>query len=160
MEHLYSLIFAFVGIIIQHPLHELSHVAMAKIFGEKVTRIQWLTYQGGTRVFYQNEPDFNMKIPKKWAWISSAGYLTTNLCGYLLVLIYFLLPNGMVKAFVCILSIVFLLADSSYFVLGSVFNFGDVIGIKKTLNISKTLTIAISSLVLAFNCFIIWKAFY
>ena len=67
---------------------------------------------------------------------------------------------GWLKAFLCILSMVFLFMDSLYFTLGSIFNFGDIIGIKKTLNISKSLSVFISFLVLLINLMIIVGVFY
>lgn len=61
-------IFIFLIIILgllQHIVHECGHMLAAKIMGEKVVKVQWFTYHGGTRVFYENEPDDYNKNAEK-----------------------------------------------------------------------------------------------
>jgi hypothetical protein len=131
------------------------------LFGEKVTHIQWLTYYGGTRVFYENEPDFTQShISKKWAAISGAGFIATTIPGYLFTILYFVVANAWVKTGLCFFSIIFLVADSGYFLIGSIFNFGDVVGIRETLKLSKWISVAICAGVFLLHCAVIYGCFY
>jgi len=45
---------------------------VAELLGEKVKKIQWLTYHGGTRIYFENEPGFNKTVDKKWTVIAAA----------------------------------------------------------------------------------------
>lgn len=163
-QYLITLMFVLPALLAQHLIHEYAHVVAAKIFDVKVIRIQWITYKGGTKVFFENEPDFFNDsaeiISKKWAWISIAGYLVTNVIGYFLVLIFLLLENGWVKGAVCYFCIIFLIVDSLYFLLGSILNFGDIVGARKTLYVSRRLSIIGTSIILALNLALINKMFY
>lgn len=145
---------------LQHIVHECAHVFVAKLLGEKIKKIQWLTYHGGTRVFFENEPVFNKSTSKKWAAIAAAGYVTTNVIGYCLIFVYHFAQNIFLKRFCCVAAIIFLIIDSLYFVLGSVGDFGDIIGIRKTLHIPKWVSILLSASVMALNIFIIKVVFY
>lgn len=160
MRILFSVVFVFIAVAVQHVIHEYSHVLAAKIVGVKVVRIQWLTYSWGSRVFYENEPTYESLTNKKWAFIAGAGYIITNTLAYIFILIYHFLPFGWVKAFVSMLLIVFLLGDSTYFTLGSMLNFGDIIGIIKTMNISKRWAIFFCGLILIFNILIVKVVLY
>lgn len=168
MAHLISFGLALVAVCFQHVLHELSHAVAARLFGVRVTRIQWLTYQGGTRVFYENEPDFisddtsntSDSISKKWAVIAGAGFLTTTILGYLFTAAYFLVSNDILKIGLCFFSIIFLLADSLYFVMGSIGNFGDIVGIRKIMKLPKKPTILICVLLFLFHLAIVLRSFY
>jgi hypothetical protein len=74
IRYLIALGLSFLALCIQHPIHEFSHVIATQLCGEKVTRIQWLSYHGGTRVFYENEPDFmSENINRKWVFIAGAA---------------------------------------------------------------------------------------
>lgn len=148
------------AVCLQHIVHECAHVCVARILGEKVKKIQWLTYYGGTRVYLENEPDFSKPVDKKWAAIAAAGYVTTNVVGYCLILIYSFAQNIFLKRCCCIAAIMFLIIDSLYFVWGSIGNFGDIIGIRKTLHIPKGVSVLLSVLVMAINIFIIKVVFY
>lgn len=156
------IIFAFliIGLYLQHLIHEYSHALVANLLGEKVLKIHWFTYRGGTRVFYENEPDFKLQVKRKWAGIAGAGYITTNCLAYILVGVYMILQGGWLKVFVCVLSMIFLFLDSLYFTLGSIFGFGDIIGVRKAFSLSKSSTIFFSSLVLLINILIIGRVFY
>ena len=161
MAHLISLGLALVALCFQHLLHELSHVATARLFGVRVMRIQWLTYQGGTRVFYENEPDLTSdNISKKWAAIAGAGFLTTTTLGYFFTAAYFLVPNNTLKIGLCFFSIIFLFVDSLYFLIGSIGDFGDVVGIRKIMKLPKKLTILICTVIFLFHLAIILRIFY
>lgn len=50
--------------LLQHIVHECGHMLTAIILGEKIVKVQWFTYHGGTRVFYENEPDYNKNTAK------------------------------------------------------------------------------------------------
>lgn len=168
MAHLISFGLALVTVCSQHVLHELSHAVVARLFGVRVTRIQWLTYHGGTRVFYENEPDFisddinntSDSISKKWAVIASAGFLTTTTLGYFFTAAYFLVPNNTLKIGLCFFSIIFLFVDSLYFLIGSIGDFGDVVGIRKIMKLPKKLTILICTVIFLFHLEIILRSFY
>jgi hypothetical protein len=142
-------------------IHEYAHVIAAALFKVKVTHIQWLTYHGGTRVFYENEPDLSSPcIPKKWAFISGAGFAATALSSYLFLLLYFLISNAWIKTGLCFFSIMFLIIDSLYFLLGSIFNFGDITGVRKTLGIPKWLSVVLCASVFSLHCAIAYLCFY
>jgi hypothetical protein len=160
MNRFIVLIFALAAICLQHPIHEYAHAVTAKLLGEKVVQIQWLTYFGGTRVFYENEPNYESAVAKKWAVIAGAGYITTNSLAYIFVCIYYCLSSGWIKAFVCILSIIFLLCDSLYFALGSVFNFGDVVGVRNALKLSHKRSVFLCFTILVINIAIAKMVFY
>lgn len=148
------------AVCLQHIVHECAHVCVAKLLGEKVKKIQWLTYYGGTRVYLENEPDFDKPVDKKWAAVAAAGYVTTNVIGYCLIFVYYLAKNIFLKRCCCIAAIMFLIIDSLYFVWGSIGNFGDIIGIRKTLHMPKWVSVLLSVLVMAINIFIIKVVFY
>lgn len=152
--------FLLIALCLQHLIHEYSHALVANLLGEKVSKIQWFTYRVGTRVFYENEPDFEFQVKSKWAGIAGAGYIVTNCLAYILVVIYIILQNSWLKAFLCMLSMIFLFLDSLYFTLGSTFDFGDIIGVRKALNISKSSSVFFSYLVLLINILIIVVVFY
>lgn len=160
MGSIITFIFLITGLYLQHLLHEYSHVLVANLLGEKVLKIHWLTYHGGTRVFYENEPDFEFQVKRKWGIIAGAGYIVTNCLAYILVGIYMIIQGSWLKVFVCILSMIFLFLDSLYFTLGSIFDFGDIIGVRKAFNLYKSSTIIFSSLVLLINILIIVVVFY
>ena len=161
MQYIIVIGFSFIALCFQHIIHEYSHVIAAAIFKEKVSRIQWLTYHGGTRVFYENEPDLSSQnIQKKWAVISGAGFITTALLSYLFLLLYFLIENAWIKTGLCFFAIMFLMVDSLYFALGSIFNFGDIIGVRKTLGISKRISVVLCVTVFLLHCAIAYLCFY
>lgn len=138
---------------LQHLIHEFSHVLAAMITGEKVTHIQWFTYHGGSRVFYENEPDLNTEnINKKWIFIAGAGFLVTTLLGYLFTMLYFIVSNNWLKIILCLFAFIFIISDSLYFLIGSILNFGDVIGIRKTLKMPKWLSIILCAGIFTVHC--------
>lgn len=149
-----------IAVLLQHIVHECAHVCAAKLLGEKVKKIQWFTYHGGTRVYLENEPDYNKPVDKKWAAIAASGYVTTNVIGYCLIIVFYLAQNIFLKRCCCIAAMMFLIIDSLYFVLGSIGNFGDIVGIRKTLHIPKWVSVLLSVLVMAINIFIIKVVFY
>ena len=153
--------FTFIALCFQHIIHEYSHVLAALIYKEKVSHIQWLTYHGGTRVFFMNEPDFSSQhIDKKWAVIAGAGFTVTTIFGYLFLCLYFRVESPWIKTWLCFFTIIFLIVDSLYFVLGSILNFGDIIGIRETVKIPKWLSVVLCSAVFLLHCTIIYFCFY
>lgn len=149
-----------IAVLIQHIIHEYAHVAAIKICGEKVKKIQWFTYYGGTRIFLENEPPENEKIGKKWGIIASAGYVATNVIGYFWVLLFYIIQNIPLKRWCCIAAIMFLLCDSLYFVLGSIGNFGDIIGIRRNRHMSEGISVFLSVFIMLINILVIKSAFY
>lgn len=127
-----------------------------------MTHIQWLTYFGGTRVFYKNEPiDYNSaQTEKKWALIAIAGFSVTTVMGYLFTFLYFVIANNWVKTGLCFFSIIFLICDSIYFVLGSILNFGDIVGFREVIKIPKWLSVILCVGILLLHCTIIYICFY
>ncbi len=159
--YLVALGFSFVALCIQHLIHEFSHLIAARLCGEKVIRIQWLTYHGGTRVFYENEPDLSSEnISRKWALIAGAGFITTTILGYIYTAAYFVVPNHLIKAILCFFSIVFLAVDSMYFLIGSIGNFGDIVGVQKIMKIPKEFATLLCAAVFVFHLAIIIRCFY
>ena len=161
IQYIIAIIFTFVALCFQHIIHEYSHVLTALICKEKVSHIQWLTYHGGTRVFYENEPDLSSKcINKKWTIISGAGFVSTAVLGYLFSCLYLLVGNAWIKTGLCFFTIIFLVVDSLYFVLGSIFDFGDIIGVRKTINMAKWLSVLLCSALFLLHCTISYFCFY
>lgn len=147
--------------LLQHIVHECGHMLAAKIVGEKIVKVQWFTYRGGTRVFYENEPDdYNKNTAKKWAVIASGGYVATNILGYFLIFLYYIIPNNYLKLVCYISSMMFLITDCLYFTLGSIGNFGDIIGIRDILNIPKSISVIFSIIVFSINIVLIKVVFY
>ncbi len=161
IRYLVALGFSLAALIFQHLIHELSHVLAARLCGEKVIRVQWLTYHGGTRVFYENEPDpGSEETNKKWMLIAGSGFITTTILGYLFTVLYFVVANGLLKAILCYFSVIFLVVDSLYFFIGSIGNFGDVTGVRKMARISRRLSILLCIAILAIHLAIIIRCFY
>lgn len=155
-----SIVLIIIAGLLQHIVHECGHMLAAIILGEKIAKVQWLTYHGGTRVFYENEPDYNKHTPKKWAVIASGGYISTNISGCFLIFLYNIMPNNFLK-FVCyIAAMMFLVTDCLYFTLGSIGNFGDIIGIRDILNMPKSISVFLSVIGFAVNILIIKAVFY
>lgn len=146
--------------LLQHVVHECGHMLTAIILGGKIVKVQWFTYHGGTRVFYENEPDYNKDTAKKWAVIASGGYIATNIAGHFFIFLYNILTNNFLKLFCYIAAMMFLVTDSLYFTLGSIGNFGDIIGIRDILNMPKSISVLISIIAFAINILIIKAVFY
>lgn len=158
MVYIYFLII--IAGLLQHIVHECGHMLAAIILGEKIVKVQWLTYHGGTRVFYENEPDYNKYTAKKWAIIASGGYAATNILGYFLIFLYNILPSNFLKLVCYIAAMMFLVTDCLYFTLGSIGNFGDIIGIRDILNIPKSISVLLSIIGFSINILIIKVVFY
>ncbi|MBP3918531.1 MAG: M50 family metallopeptidase [Clostridia bacterium] len=162
MWYIYGFIFLliiFTGLL-QHILHECGHMLAAILLGEKIAKVEWLKYHGGTRVFYENEPEYNQDTAKKWVVIASGGYIATNTTGYFLVFLYNILPYDILKLVCYIAAMMFLITDSLYFTLGSIGNFGDIAGIRDMLHMPKSVSMLLSILFFAVNILILKAAFY
>mgnify|MGYP006383503253 CR=1 FL=1 len=134
------ILFMIISGALQHVTHELLHLIIGKLNGLKFLKIQWLTYHGGTKVFFENEPDFGKseEFSKSWVYMSSAGIIGTTVLAYFFVVIYCFIPLGYFKLFMWVLSIFFLVTDSGYALLGSIGNFGDTYLIKKYYKLGRT----------------------
>lgn len=153
--------FVFISAILVHVVHECGHMIAAKAFGEKIIRVQWFTYHGGTRVFLENEPeDYNKDTDRKWAVHAAAGYAATMLLGYLMILLFLVVPNKYVRLFAYVCSMISFISDGGYFILGSLGNFGDITGIRDILSIPKPVSVALSVLIFAVNMLVIRAVFY
>ncbi len=156
------ILFFVVSCVLQHVLHELLHVYVGKKVGLSINRIQWLTYHGGTKVYFEGEEqvvELDRDIPKEWIYMNLAGIIGTTLFAYLFFVIYFSLNIGYLKLFMWELACVFLLTDSSYALVCSFGNCGDFYLINKKFN-SKNILRCLSVLLFMFNCFltfIIWN---
>lgn len=146
--------------LLQHIVHECGHMLTAIILGEKIVKVQWFTYHGGTRVFYENEPDYNKNTAKKWAVIAFGGYIATNIAGYFFIFLYEIIPNNFLKLVCYIAAMMFLVTDSLYFTVGSIGCFGDIIGIRDILNVPKPISVLVSGIGFAVNILIIKLVFY
>jgi len=112
-------------------------------------------------VFYENEPDLSSEnINRKWIFIAGAGFITTTILGYLFTVAYFVVSNNLLKTILCFFSIIFLVVDSLYFLIGSIGDFGDIIGVREIMKISKGLTTLLCAAVFAFHLAIIHLCFY
>ena len=155
------------GAISQHVVHEYSHILVAKLNGIRTIKVQWFTYPKfllGTRVFFENEPEFGEEIiERKWGWVAIAGFVSTTLVGYTLIIIYILfskhIPNWLVMV-ICFFSMAFLTFDSLYFALRSIFSFGDITGVRKAFGIKKLTSILVSMIILSFNFLLIRLIWY
>lgn len=162
IQQIISVSCVLIAVCFQHIIHEYSHVFVASLFKVKVTHIQWLTYHGGTRVFYENEP-INYKLAqtdKKWAIIAMSGFTVTIILGYLFAFMYLVVDNSWIKVGLCFFSIVFLAVDSIYFTLGSIFNFGDIVGFRDVCKVPKWLSVILCMGILLLNCIVIRACFY
>lgn len=156
-----------IGALLQHIIHEFSHVLIAKFNGIRTIKIEWFTYSKlllGTRVTFENEPELNEKsIEKRWGWVSIAGFVSTTLIGYILIIIYYLsckhISNWLILI-ICFFSMIFLTFDPLYFVLGSMFDFGDVMGLRKAFSIKKSVSILFFIIILSFNILLIKLIWY
>lgn len=156
MQRMIAAALMLAALALQHIVHELSHALAAKCCGIKVLRIQWLTYRGGTRVFFENEPDFDVEKPidKKWAVIAGAGIAVTSVIGYICAALVLLPGLGLApwgKLLCTFIAVAFLMVDSLYFLLGSVLHFGDVVGLRKTLGITKPVSVLLCLVIAIVN---------
>ena len=153
------IIFMFICALIQHVSHEMLHVIVGKLNGLKLIKIQWFTYHGGTKVFFENEPDFTTEtfnISKEWVYMSAAGIVGTNVLAYIYLLLFYILPFGYLKLFIWVLTIIFLLTDSGYAVVGSMGNFGDTYLIRKYFKFSRAKMTIISMIPFLVNCVLVY----
>ena len=112
------IIFLMISCVLQHVSHELLHVFIGKKMGLSINKIQWFTYHGGTKVYFEGEEqvvELNRDIPKEWIYMNLAGIIGTTIFAYLFCAIYFLLDIGYLKLFMWELATIFLLTDSSYY---------------------------------------------
>ena len=156
------ILFFFVSCLLQHISHELLHVFVGKKMGLSLNRIQWFTYHGGTKIFFDGEEQIlklDKDIPKEWIYTNLAGIIGTTILAYLFCAGYFLLDIGYLKLFMWELGMVFLLTDSSYALVCSFGNCGDLYLVNKNLKRKSTLQ-CLSVLLFVVNCFaayIIWS---
>lgn len=70
-------------------------------------------------------------------YMSAAGIVGTSILAYMLFILFNVFPFGYLKLFIWMLTIFFLLTDSSYAVVGSMGNFGDTYLIRKYFGFSR-----------------------
>lgn len=156
------IIFLLVSCVLQHVSHELLHVFVGKKLGLSIIKIQWFTYHGGTKVFFEGEEqviESDEDIHKEWIYMNLAGIIGTTIFAYLFCVIYFLLNIGYLKLFMWVLATIFLLTDSSYALVCAFGNCGDFYLVNKKLK-NKNILRCLSVLLFVFNCFLtymIWN---
>lgn len=156
------ILFFIAGCLLQHISHELLHVFVGKKMGLTLNKIQWFTFHGGTKVFFDDEEqilELDKDIPKEWIYTNLAGIIGTTILAYLFCAVYFWLDIGYLKLFLWELGIIFLLTDSSYALVCSFGNCGDLFFVNKNLKSKRTLR-CLSILLFVFNCFVtyfIWN---
>ena len=156
------ILFLIVSCLLQHISHELLHVFVGKKMGLSINRIQWFSYHGGTKIFFDGEEqmlELGKNIPKEWIYTNLAGIVGTTIFSYIFCAVYFLLDIGYLKLFIWELAMIFLLTDSSYALVCSFGNCGDFYLVNKKFN-RKNLLRCLSVLIFIFNCtmsFIICK---
>lgn len=152
--------FIILACLLTHIVHECGHMLFAKISGEKIIKTEWFK-NGGTRVFYENEPkDYNKDTPKKWAFIAFGGYASTIVTGYLMIALCYSSPNYYIRLFAFFEAMICFISDGGYFILGSIGNGGDVIGIRDILGIPKPIMILLSVMIFAVNMLVVKIVFY
>lgn len=155
-----------VFIILQNVVHELGHVIFAKYLEIKVREIQWFTASklGGSKVCYENEPEIDEDvIEKKWGIAALGGFLATLSVGYILTVIYYIFRNLNSPIYVIIIcagSMVFLISDLVYFILGCIFRFGDIVGVMKVFKIGRLTALFVLVVMLITNISIIKFLWY
>lgn len=156
----------FIFTICQNVVHELGHVVFAKHLGIKVKKKQWFTASilGGSKVYYENEPEIDKDvIEKKWGVTALGGFLTTLSVGYILTFIYYIFRNLNSPIYVIIIcagSMVFLISDLVYFILGCIFHFGDIVGVMKVFKIGRLTALFVLVVMLIINISIIKFLWY
>ena len=68
------ILFLIVSCLLQHISHELLHIFVGKKMGLSINKIQWFTYHGGTKVFFDGEEQMlesDRDIPKEFNIASS-----------------------------------------------------------------------------------------
>lgn len=134
------LVFLVMACLWQHVSHELLHLIVGKKMGLLPIKVQWFTYHGGTKVFFEGEEeilngslDKDKDVPREWIWMNLAGILGTNVMAWALCLLYQFLPLGYLKLFVWEAAMVFLLTDCGYALLCAFFDCGDLYLINRLL---------------------------
>lgn len=154
MHKIIVIIFLIVSCLLQHVSHELLHVFVGKMMGLSLNKIQWFTYHGGTKVFFDGEEqvaELDKDIPKEWIYMNLAGIIGTTILAYLFCVVYFFLDIGYLKLFIWELAMIFLLTDSGYALVCSFGNCGDFYMVNKKFN-KKNLLRCLSVLIFIFNC--------
>lgn len=150
------IIFLIISCLLQHVSHELLHIFVGKKMGFSINKIQWFTYHGGTKVFFDGEEqivELEEDIPKEWIYMNLAGIIGTTIFAYLFCIVYFLLDIGYLKLFMWELATIFLLTDSSYALVCSFGNCGDLFLVNKNLKRKSTFR-CLSVLLFVSNCFV------
>lgn len=156
----------FIFAILHNIVHELGHIIFAKKLGIMVKKVDWFTASklGGSKVYYKDEPDINDDIvEKKWGIVALGGFFTTLVIGYIIMFMYYILENINSPVFtviICAGSMIFLMSDLIYFILGCILNFGDIIGVMKTFKVKKTIVLFILVFLLFINISIIKFMWY
>ena len=156
------ILFLIVSCLLQHISHELLHVFVGKKMGLKLHKIQWFTYHGGTKIFFDGEEQvlkLEKNIPKEWIYTNLAGIIGTTILAYLFCAVYFLLDIGYFKLFMWELGTVFLLTDSSYALICALSNCGDLFLVNKNLKRKSTLR-CLTVFLFVFNCFLTYMIWY
>lgn len=146
--NIYVIISAVAMGLLQHVVH--AHILAARTQGVRVVRVHWFTYAGGTRVFYKEEPSVEQdQIDAKWGRIALGGLIGTTLTGYLLISLYLCglyYHSAWSLAILFFGSVIFLMTDPLYYLIGALFGFGDVVGVMKAFRLRKSVVIVISLL--------------
>ncbi len=156
------IIFFIISVLLQHVTHELMHVFVGKKQGFVITKIQWFTYHGGTKVFVEGEEEVvngDVPITKAWVYMNAAGIFGTTLLAYVFWGIYLLFPMGYLKLFLWELAMVFLLTDCGYFLLCAFGDCGDMYLVNKYLGAKSKWIKVCAVAVFVMNCFmarLIW----
>ncbi len=101
-KNLFNYYFFIIPALLQHVTHELMHVFVAKKQGLVVTKIQWFTYYGGTKVFIEGEDavvNGEAPVTKAWVYMNAAEIFGTTLLAYVFCGIYLVAADGIFKLF-------------------------------------------------------------
>lgn len=131
------------------------HVFVAKKQGLVVTKIQWFTYYGGTKVFIEGEDavvNGEAPVTKAWVYMNAAGIFGTTLLAYVFCGIYLVAADGIFKLFLWELAMVFLLTDCGYFLLCAFGDCGDMYLINRYLGTKSKWIKVCAVAVFVMNC--------
>ena len=154
MYYFLLIVFFLTGALISHVFHELMHYFVGRLVGLKFIRIQWFTFHGGTKVCFEDEPDFNnenVKVSWQWGATSVAGIIGTSLLGYIMTILFFFLPANYFRLFVWTFIANLLLNDTLYALLGSLNENGDTYCVRMFLGWSRMKILIASAILLAVN---------
>ncbi len=154
MFYFILLFFVLIAGLLAHIFHELMHRVVGQLVGLKYIKTEWFKYHGGTKVLFEDEPDFsqeNVRVSWQYCAMSAAGILSTTFMGYILSGVFFCLPANYLKLFVWIACASLLINDAGYALIGSIGDGGDTYAVRIHFGWSRMKMSVISAILLTVN---------